>query len=98
MEGAHNLLQEAEEIIHSRAKELEQARQRAELHNALKDQEQQVTEGYEEEYATLKQKVLEKKAKLRQSWKSSCEHLAGQDALITANIADLKHRLSDPTR
>ena len=101
LQEAHAQLQEAGEIIQSaRAKDAEQARQISELHDTLRDQEQQITGKFEDEVADLKQKVLEEKAKLRQSWKTSCEHLTEQDAIIAAKdeeIAELKHRLSELT-
>ena len=101
LQEAHAQLQEAGEIIQSaKAKDAEQARQISELHDALRDQEQQITGKFEDEVADLKQKVLEEKAKLRQSWKTSCEHLTEQDAIIAAKdeeIAELKHRLSELT-
>ena len=101
LQEAHAQLQEAGEIIQSaRAKDTEQARQFSELHDALRDQEQQITGKFEDEVADLKQKVLEEKAKLQQSWKTSCEHLAEKDTIIAAKdeeIAELKHRLSELT-
>ena len=78
---------EADEMIYSRAKELEQARQRAEQHNALRSNRSLRD--------MRRKRVLKKK---QQSWKTSCEHLAEQDVLITAKIADPKCRLSDLTR
>ena len=101
LQEAHAQLQEAGEIIQSaRAKDAEQARQISELHDALRDQEQQISGKFEDEVTDLKQKVLEEKAKLRQSWKTSCEHLAEQDAIIAAKdeeIAELRHTLSELT-
>jgi Tfp pilus assembly protein PilX len=90
-EGARAQLQEAEEIIQSaRTKDEEQACQIAELQDTLLEQEQQITG----EVADLKQKLTEEKTKLRQSWKTSCEQLTEQDALIAAKdeeMAELKH-------
>ena len=96
-EGARAQLQEAEEIIQSaRTKDEEQACQIAELQDTLLEQEQQITG----EVADLKQKLTEEKTKLRQSWKTSCEQLTEQDALIAAKdeeMAELKHKLGDLT-
>ena len=50
LQEAHAQLQEAGEIIQSaRAKDAEQARQISELHDALRDQEQQITGKFEDE-------------------------------------------------
>ena len=101
LQEARTQLQEAEEIIQSaRTKDEEQAHQIAELQDALLEQEQQITERFEGEVADLKQKLTEEKTKLRQSWKTSCEQLIEQDALIAAKdeeIAELKCKLAELT-
>ena len=99
LHGARAQLQEAEKVILSaQAKDVEQVNQIAELQAALVTQQQQITERFEEEVADLKHKLIEEKTKLRQSWKTSCEQLAEQDALIAAKdeeIAELKRKLAE---
>ena len=56
---------------------------------------------FENEVADLNQKLLDEKAKLRQSWKTSCEQLMEQDTVIAAKdeeIAELKRQVADLTR
>ena len=93
-------LQEAEAVIESaRSRDEEQAKQIADLHASLRGCEQQVTQKFEE-VAELKQQITAEKKKARQSWKTNCEHLAEQDALITAKeeeIENLKQRLTEHT-
>ena len=89
-------LQEAEAVIESaRIRDEEQI---ADLHASLRGCEQ-VTQKFEE-VAELKQQITAEKKKARQSWKTNCEHLAEQDALITAKeeeIENLKQRLTEHT-
>ena len=47
---------------------------------------------------TKSQKIVAEKAKAGQSWKTNCEHLAEQDAIITVKdeeIESLKHQLME---
>ena len=78
-------MQEAELVVASaRNKDQGQARRIAELQEVLRVQEEQITRTFEDEVSELKQKIVAEKAKARQSWKTNCEHLAEQDAIITA--------------
>ena len=98
LQEARAQLQEAERVVESaKVKDMQQAQQIAELQVALHEQEEQITERFEDEVAELKQKILDEKAKLRRSWKTNCEHLAEQDAMITAQdeeIRELKRKLA----
>ena len=91
-------LQEAERIIKSaKSKDLQQARQIAELHEALTKQEQH-SEELADRVTSLTKQLLDSKARLRENWRTSCEHLAEQDTAIAekdAVIVDLKHKLDE---
>ena len=102
LQEARFQLQEAELVIASaRDKDQGQGRRIAELQEVLRMQEEQITQRFQDEVSELKQKIVAEKAKARQSWKMNCEHLAEQDAIITAKdeeIESLKHQLMELSR
>ena len=89
-------LEEANHIIESAtAKDGEQAQTIAQLQEALHESEVEATQACEG-LATLKPQLAAEKEKARKSWKTNCEHLAEQDAIITAQeeeLATLKHQI-----
>ena len=89
----HRQLEEANDIIDAAtAKDEEQARMIAKLQEDLHECEVQATHACEE----LEQQLAAEKEKARESWRTNCEHLAKQDALITAQdeeVAVLKRRI-----
>ena len=65
-----------------------------EFQEAVHECEVQATQACDE----LKQKLAAEKEKARNSWKTSCEHLAKQDVIITAQeeeLASLKQRITE---
>ena len=103
--GTARELQEVSEQLHkaereiesARTKDLRQAQEIAELSDARELLEQHAKE-LSDQVTSLTKQLHESKAKLRDNWKTSCEHLAEQDAVVAekdAEIADLKQRLNE---
>ena len=67
----------------------------AELQEVLHKNEVEAVQACEE-LSTLKQQLAAEKERARMSWKSNCEHLAEQNAIITVQkeeLAMLKHQI-----
>ena len=99
LQEAQDQLKEATRIIESAAvKDREQARTIADLQEALHEKEVEVAKTFEEEITTLRKQLTVEKEKARRSWKTNCEHLAEQDAIITAHeeeVVVLKRRVAE---
>ena len=93
LQEAQDQLKEATRIIESAAvKDREQARTIADH-----KKEVEVAKTFEEEITTLRKQLTVEKEKARRSWKTNCEHLAEEDAIITAReeeIVILKRRVA----
>ena len=77
------------ELESARIKGWDQAQQIVTLQEALHEQEQQMTQRFAGVVLELEQKIAAEKARSRQSWKMGCEHLAEQDAIITAKDEEI---------
>ena len=90
---ARQQLEEANHLIQLAAeREREQLQQIAELQETLQECEVQATATCTD----LRQKLAAEKERVKSSWRTSCEHLAQQDTVITAQdekIASLRRRI-----
>ena len=90
VERQRQQLEEARHIIASAASRNEdQVRIIAELQEALRGKEEAMKGDFEKELASLQRQLEAEKVKARKSWKTNCEHLAEQDAIITAQEEEI---------
>jgi len=81
LHAVHERLKEAKHLLElAAAKEHEQSQQIAELQETLHECEVQATETCD----VLRQQLAAEKERLKASWRTSCEYLARQDTVITA--------------
>ena len=89
VEGLCQQLAEAEQVIASAvAKDQENAQTISELQEALASGEELLA-AHQEEVAELKHQLETEKERARKSWRTNCEHLTEQDAIITAHEEEL---------
>ena len=81
VEGLCQQLTDAEQVIASAASK--------DRENAQTIWEEELTMAHQEEVAELKQHLETEKERARKSWGTNCEHLAEQDAIITAHDEEL---------
>ena len=60
----------------------------SELPMALHSWEAKLMEAYQQEVAILKQQLASEKEKSQQKWRTNCEHLAEQDAIMATQEAE----------
>jgi hypothetical protein len=86
VEKLHRQVEEAEQGISSRDEE--RSHLTTELQEAL-DAKAVAIQAYQAEVNSLKHQLTTEKEKARKSWKTNCEHLAEQDAIITAHEEEI---------
>ena len=99
IEDLRSQLEEADRIIAAaRVQDTEKSEAISELQDTLHSMEEELKRAHQEEVTSLESQIATEKEKARKSWKTNCEHLAEQDAIITAQeeeIATLKEQVKE---